>query len=93
MYNEVSPVDTLNRMIKVFNNSLNNMMDTYPDHVVEMRFAFNPSTGRRELRLERVTQTLFRATDADAEASRRLTEACAGVTQHEIQPQVAAENC
>jgi hypothetical protein len=90
MQNQDEVVASLQRMVSVFNNTMNAYLAAKPNLIVELGFVY-AMDGRRNLRLNRVSETLFDNPEAASQAMDRLA-ANMEVATNEVQPQVTPEN-
>jgi hypothetical protein len=91
MQNQDEAVTAIKRMVSVFNNTMNAFLETRPTLIVELGFVYDDK-GRRNLRVNRITDTLLEDEKASSDTMTRLA-ASLEVATNEIPPQITPENC
>jgi hypothetical protein len=91
MQNQDEVVASLQRLVSVFNNTMNAYLAAKPNLIVELGFVY-AMDGRRNLRLNRVSETLFDNPESTSDTITRLSTGLE-VAINEVRPEVTPENC
>jgi hypothetical protein len=81
--------DSICRMVEVFNRTMNNFLAVHPSVIVELGFAYDEN-GRRNLRVTRITDTLFEDEEGKALVEVRATQHLEAAV-NESQSRIVAE--